>query len=94
LSIGQRPAGGARLIVADQPTWGLDVGAVAAIHARLIGAREDGDAVLVISEDLDEIFALADRIAVINHGRIIETRAANAWTLAELGLAMAERRAA
>jgi simple sugar transport system ATP-binding protein len=94
LSIGRRSAGGARLIVADQPTWGLDVGAVAAIHTRLIGARENGDAVLVISEDLDEIFALADRIAVINHGRIIETRAANAWTLADLGLAMAERRAA
>jgi simple sugar transport system ATP-binding protein len=94
LSIGRHASGVRRLIVADQPTWGLDVGAVAAIHARLIAAREEGDAVLVISEDLDEIFALADRIAVINHGRIIETRAANEWTLAELGLAMAERRAA
>jgi general nucleoside transport system ATP-binding protein len=93
LSIGRRP-GKPRLIVADQPTWGLDVGAVAAIHTRLIAARDAGDAVLVISEDLDEIFALADRIAVINRGRIIETRAAGAWTLADLGLAMAERRAA
>jgi simple sugar transport system ATP-binding protein len=80
------------LIVADQPTWGLDVGAVAAIHARLIAARDAGAAVLLISEDLDEIFALADRIAVINRGRIVETRAAADWTLAELGLAMAERR--
>ncbi len=88
------PRAGARLIVVDQPTWGLDVGAVAAIHARLIAARDDGDAVLVISEDLDEIFALADRIAVINHGRIVETRVAADWTLAELGLAMAEKRAA
>ncbi|MFN7571826.1 MAG: ABC transporter ATP-binding protein [Betaproteobacteria bacterium] len=88
------PAGRPRLIVVDQPTWGLDVGAVAAIHARLLAAREAGDAVLLISEDLDEIFALADRIAVINHGRIVETRAAREWTLAELGLAMAERRAA
>jgi simple sugar transport system ATP-binding protein len=86
--------GSPRLIVVDQPTWGLDVGAVAAIHARLIAARDAGDAVLAISEDLDEIFALADRIAVINHGRIVETRAARDWTLAELGLAMAERRAA
>jgi general nucleoside transport system ATP-binding protein len=48
--------------------------------------------VLVISEDLDEIFALADRVAVINHGRLVETRATRAWTLAELGLAMAEQR--
>jgi len=94
LSIERGAADAGRLIVADQPTWGLDVGAVAAIHARLIAAREAGDAVLVISEDLDEIFALADRIAVMNQGRIIETRAASQWTLAELGLAMAERRAA
>jgi simple sugar transport system ATP-binding protein len=88
------PRPGPRLIVADQPTWGLDVGAVAAIHARLIAARDAGDAVLLISEDLDEIFALADRIAVINRGRIVEMRAKADWTLAELGLAMAERRAA
>ncbi|MGE5339696.1 MAG: ABC transporter ATP-binding protein [Gemmatimonadota bacterium] len=88
------PRAAARLIVVDQPTWGLDVGAVAAIHARLIAARDDGDAVLVISEDLDEIFALADRIAVMNQGRIVETRATADWTLAELGLAMAEKRAA
>jgi simple sugar transport system ATP-binding protein len=88
------PRTGPRLIVADQPTWGLDVGAVADIHARLIAARDAGDAVLLISEDLDEIFALADRIAVINGGRIAETRATADWTLAALGLAMAERRAA
>jgi general nucleoside transport system ATP-binding protein len=94
LSAGDGASNAPRLIVADQPTWGLDVGAVAAIHTRLIAAREAGDAVLVISEDLDEIFALADRIAVMNHGRIIEVRAARDWTLAELGLAMAEQRAA
>jgi simple sugar transport system ATP-binding protein len=94
LSMGRYAPGAARLIVADQPTWGLDIGAVAAIHARLIAARDEGAAVLVISEDLDEIFALADRIAVVSHGRVIETRAASAWTLAELGLAMAGRRAA
>jgi general nucleoside transport system ATP-binding protein len=88
------PRSGPRLIVADQPTWGLDIGAVADIHARLLAARDNGDAVLVISEDLDEIFALADRIAVINCGRIVETRPIDEWTLAELGLAMAERRAA
>lgn len=86
------PHQGPRLIVVDQPTWGLDIGAVTAIHARLIEARDAGDAVLVISEDLDEIFALADRIAVINHGCIVETRAAQDWNLGELGLAMAEQR--
>ncbi|MEG0821563.1 MAG: ABC transporter ATP-binding protein [Burkholderiaceae bacterium] len=90
----RNPHEGPRLIVVDQPTWGLDVGAVASIHARLIAASAAGDAVLVISEDLDEIFALADRVAVINHGRIVETRPVHDWTLAELGLAMAEHRAA
>jgi simple sugar transport system ATP-binding protein len=88
------PRAGPRLIVADQPTWGLDVGAVADIHARLIAARDAGDAVLVISEDLDEIFALADRIAVINQGHLVETRDTADWTLAEMGLAMASERAA
>jgi simple sugar transport system ATP-binding protein len=88
------PRSGPRVIIADQPTWGLDVGAVADIHARLLAARDAGDAVLVISEDLDEIFALADRIAVINRGRIVEMRPIDEWTLAELGLAMAERRSA
>ena len=65
-------AGGATpvLIVADQPTWGLDIGAVAYVHQRLLDARARGAAVLLISEDLDEIFALADRIAVMHHGRL------------------------
>ena len=52
------------LIVADQPTWGLDIGAVAYVHQQLLDACAAGAAVLLISEDLDEIFALADRIAV------------------------------
>lgn len=46
---------------------------------------------LVISEDLDEIFALADRIAVMHHGRLTEPREAARWTLAEIGLAMTGR---
>ena len=77
------------LIVADQPTWGLDVGAVAYVHQQLLDACAQGAAVLVISEDLDEIFALADRVAVIHHGRLTDARPAAQWTLAEIGLAMA-----
>ena len=84
-------AGGATpvLIVADQPTWGLDIGAVAYVHRCLLDAAEAGAAVLLISEDLDEIFALADRIGVMHHGRLSAVRPAEAWTLAEIGLAMA-----
>ena len=77
------------LIVADQPTWGLDIGAVAYVHQQLLDACALGAAVLVISEDLEEIFALADRVAVMHHGRLTEARAAADWTLPEIGLAMA-----
>jgi simple sugar transport system ATP-binding protein len=77
------------LIVADQPTWGLDIGAVAYVHQQLLDACAAGAAVLVISEDLEEIFALADRVAVIHHGRLTDARPAAAWTLTEIGLAMA-----
>jgi general nucleoside transport system ATP-binding protein len=77
------------LIVADQPTWGLDVGAVAYVHQQLLDACAQGAAVLLISEDLDEIFAIADRIAVIHHGRLTAARPVADWTLASIGLAMA-----
>jgi simple sugar transport system ATP-binding protein len=77
------------LIVANQPTWGLDVGAVAYVHQQLLDAAAAGSAVLLISEDLDEIFALADRIAVMHHGHLGEAKPAAQWTLAAIGLAMA-----
>jgi simple sugar transport system ATP-binding protein len=78
-----------RVIVAHQPTWGLDVGAVNFVHGRLRAARDAGAAVLLISDDLDEIELLADRIAVMCHGRLGPARAAEAWTREQLGLAMA-----
>jgi len=53
------------------PSRGLDVRATAAVHERLRAARDAGAAVLVISEDLDEVLALADRIGVMNAGRIV-----------------------
>lgn len=77
------------LIVADQPTWGLDIGAVAYVHQQLLDACAAGSGVLLISEDLDEIFALADRIAVMHDGRLSAARPAAEWTLADIGLAMA-----
>jgi general nucleoside transport system ATP-binding protein len=77
------------LIVADQPTWGLDVGAVAFVHQQLLNACAQGSAVLLISEDLDEIFALADRVAVMHNGQLSEALPTREWTLASIGLAMA-----
>ncbi len=90
LALGEITAHGVpTLIVAAQPTWGLDIGAVAFVHARLIEAAGQGSAVLLISEDLDEILALADRIAVMHEGHLTEARPRQDWTLATLGLAMA-----
>ena len=76
------------LIVANQPTWGLDIGAVAYVHQRLLDASARGAGVLLISDDLDEIFALSDRIAVMHEGRLTPARATSEWTRSEVGLAM------
>ena len=76
------------LIVAHQPTWGLDVGAVADVHRRLLDACSAGAGLLLISEDLDEILALADRIAVMTRGRLTAARPRDEWNAATLGLAM------
>ncbi len=58
------------VLVVSQPTWGVDAGAASAIHQALINLAESGAAVIVISQDLDEIFAICDRIAVIAAGRL------------------------
>ena len=76
--MGDPSAASAELIVANQPTWGLDIGAVAYVHQQLLDACAAGAAVLLISEDLDEIFALADRIAVMHHGRLDRSAAGGA----------------
>ncbi len=62
---------------------------MAYVHQQLLDAIARGAAMLLISEDLDEIFALADRVAVLHHGRLSPVRAAGDWTLADIGLAMA-----
>ena len=78
-----------RVLVAAQPTRGVDIGATEYVHARLLEQREQGTAILLISEDLDEILALSDRIAVIFEGRIIGVVARDNATLEQLGLMMA-----
>ncbi len=77
------------LIVAHQPTWGLDVGAVAYVHQQLYAARDAGAAVLLISDDLDEVMALGERIAALHAGQLSPLRPQAAWTRESLGLAMA-----
>ena len=60
-----------RLLVVAQPTWGVDVGAAAFIRQELIDLRNEGTAILVISEELEELFEISDRIAVIANGRTV-----------------------
>ena len=79
----------AQLIVAHQPTWGLDIGAVAYVQQQLIAARDSGAAVLVISDDLDEVMALGDRIAVMHAGHLSDALPAGDWSRESIGLAMA-----
>jgi simple sugar transport system ATP-binding protein len=62
-----------KLLVAAQPTRGVDVGSTEFIHARVIQERDNGAAVLLVSSELDEVLALADRIAVMYRGRILDT---------------------
>jgi simple sugar transport system ATP-binding protein len=78
-----------RVLVAAQPTRGVDIGATEYVHARLLEQREQGTAILLISEDLDEILALSDRIAVMSEGRIIGVLTRDEATLEQLGLMMA-----
>ncbi len=78
-----------RLIVAAYPTRGLDVGATESVRQLLIRERDAGAAVLLISEDLDEIFMLADRIAVMYEGRIVGEMPAEEADLETVGLLMA-----
>lgn len=78
-----------RLLVINQPTWGVDAGAAAAIRQALIDLAQSGSAVLVISQDLDEIFEVADRIAVISRGQLSEARPAQDMSREEIGLLMA-----
>jgi len=78
-----------KLLVANQPTRGLDVGSIEYIHKRIIAMRDQGAAVLLVSAELDEIMSLADRIAVMYHGKIVAVLDAEKATRTELGLLMA-----
>jgi len=78
-----------RLLIASQPTRGLDVGSIEYIHRRIIEKRDDGCAVLLVSPELDEVMSLSDRIAVMFEGEIMDILPADQVTREELGLLMA-----
>jgi ABC-type uncharacterized transport system ATPase subunit len=78
-----------KLLVASQPTRGLDVGSIEYIHRRIIEKRDQGTAILLVSTELDEIMGLSDRIAVMYRGKIVDVMPAQAVTKEQVGLLMA-----
>jgi simple sugar transport system ATP-binding protein len=80
----QRP----RILIAAHPTWGVDVGAALTIHEALLRLRDAGAAVLVVSEDLDELFEICDRIAVMSKGRLSAPKRVADTDMDEIGLLM------
>jgi len=81
-------SGAPSIIMVNQPTWGLDVGATAYVHQQLLDAAERGAGVILISEDLDELFQVADRIQVMYQGTLSEPMRTGDVDRAHLGLLM------
>jgi simple sugar transport system ATP-binding protein len=77
------------LLVASQPTRGLDVGSIEYIHSRIVQKRDEGAAVMIVSPELDEVLALADRVLVMFRGRIVGIVPAAEATREGIGLLMA-----
>lgn len=77
-----------KVIIVNQPTWGVDAGAAAHIRQSLVDLARSGSAVLVISQDLDEIFEIATRIAVISEGKLSDSYPTASMTLERIGLLM------
>ncbi len=90
--IGRELSGDPQVIIAAQPTRGLDVGAIEYIHNLLLKMRDEGKAILLISAELDELKSLSDRIMVLYEGEMIAEGDTNRFTEEELGLLMAGHR--
>jgi simple sugar transport system ATP-binding protein len=78
-----------QLVVASQPTRGIDVGSIEYIHERIVEERDQGAALLIVSTELDEVMALSDRILVMFDGKVVAEYQGGAVTAEEIGLAMA-----
>ncbi len=76
------------VLVVNQPTWGVDASAAAAIRQALLDLAASGAAVICISQDLDELMQIADRFAALNEGRLSEPRPTTGLTVDEIGLMM------
>ena len=89
LIVGREFSENIKLLVAAQPTRGIDIGAIEFIHRRIVEQRDKGAAVLLVSAELDEILGLADRVAVLYDGKLMGVLDANVATREKVGLLMA-----
>ncbi len=87
--VGREMTRNPRVLIVNQPTWGVDAGAAALIRQALIDLARSGSAVLMISQDLDEIYEIADRIAVISRGELSDSYKPADLSLEQIGLLMA-----
>jgi len=83
--VGREIAANPTLLIVSQPTWGVDVGAAAQIRGELLALRDAGCALLVVSEELDELFELADRLHVIAQGRLSPSVPVGEATVEQIG---------
>ena len=84
--IGREVLGRPRVLVVNQPTWGVDAGAAAAIRQALLDLAANGAGIIVISQDLDELLELSDRFCALNEGRLSAPRPTDGLTIDEIGL--------
>jgi ABC-type uncharacterized transport system ATPase subunit len=89
LVLGREVERAPRILLVGQPTRGVDIGAIEAIHRRLVALRDEGRAILLVSVELDEIFALGDRILVMHGGKVVGERATVATDFRDIGMLMA-----
>ena len=89
LILGREISCGPKLLIAAHPTYGLDVGATEYVRKQIIALRDKGGAVLLVSEDLDELFMVCDRIAVMFSGSFMGELTPDTWTIEKIGLMMA-----
>lgn len=83
--VGREIDAGPRLLIVSQPTWGVDVGASSQIRAELLKLRDEGCALLIVSEELDELFEIADRLVVMSRGRMSPDVATARATAGQIG---------
>ena len=83
--VGREIEANPKLLIVSQPTWGVDVGAAAQIRGELLALRDKGCALLVVSEELDELFEICDRMVVIAKGKVSPSVATSAATIEMIG---------